>query len=43
MQSEGLMEDLVTNLRTASPQLKMLCAKAIFRLAEEEESRHLVK
>ena len=43
MQSECLMEDLVANLRTASPQLKMLCAKAIFRLAEEEESRHLVK
>ena len=43
MQSEGLMEDLVGNLRTTNPQLKMLCAKAIFRLAEEEESRHLVK
>ena len=43
MQSEGLIEDLVNNLQTTSPQLKMLCASAIFRLAEEQESRHLVK
>lgn len=43
MQNEGLMEDLVRHLSTSSEQLKMLCANAIFRLAEEKESRHLVK
>ena len=43
MQDEGLMEDLVKHLNTPSEQLKMLCANAIFRLAEEKESRHLVK
>ena len=43
MQKEGLMEDLVKYLNTSSEQLKMLCANAIFRLAEEKESRHLVK
>ena len=43
MQSEGLMEDLIKHLHTESEQLKMLCANAIFRLAEEKESRHLVK
>ena len=43
MQSEGLMQYLVRNLHTSSPELKMLCARAIFRLAEEEESRNLVK
>ena len=31
MQSEGLMEDLVRNLSTPNMELKMLCAKAIFR------------
>lgn len=43
MQSEGMIEDLVKNLSSGNPQLKMLCASAIFRLAEEDESRHLVK
>ena len=43
MQSEGLMSDLVRNLSTESPKLKMLCANAIFRLAEEDESRNLVR
>ena len=43
MQNEGLMEDLVKYLNTPSEQLKMLCANAIFRLAEEKESRHMVK
>ena len=28
---------------TKSPKLKMLCASAIYRLAEEEESRDLVR
>jgi hypothetical protein len=43
MQSEGLIEYLVHHLQTSSPKLKMLCANAIFRLAEEQESRSLVK
>ena len=43
MQSEGMIADLVWNLKTHSPQLKMLCAYAIFRLAEEEDSRDLVR
>ena len=43
MQNEGMIEDLVRNLSHSNPQLKMLCASAIFRLAEEDESRHLVK
>ena len=34
---------LIKYLNTTSEQLKMLCANAIFRLAEEKESRHLVK
>ncbi len=43
MQSEGMIEDLVRNLSSTNSQLKMLSASAIFRLAEEEESRHLVR
>ena len=44
MQSDVLVQYLVRNLsHTSSPELKMLCARAIFRLAEEEESKHLVK
>jgi len=43
MQSEGMIADLVKNLYTESPKLKMLCASAIFRLAEEDDSRHLVR
>lgn len=31
MQSEGMIEDLVQNLLSSNPQLKMLCASAIFR------------
>ena len=31
MQSEGMIADLVRNLDTDSPKLKMLCASAIFR------------
>ena len=43
MQSEGMLADLVRNLSTDSIKLKMLCANAIFRLAEEDESRNLVR
>ncbi|XP_059095176.1 outer dynein arm-docking complex subunit 2-like isoform X1 [Tigriopus californicus] len=43
MQSEGMIEDLVRNLSNPNPKLKMLCASAIFRLAEEKESRQLVR
>ena len=43
MQNEGMIEDLVHNLTHSNPQLKMLCASAIFRLAELDESRYRVK
>ena len=43
MQSEGMIAELVRNLDTDSPKLKMLCASAIFRLAEEDDSRELVR
>ena len=43
MQNEGMIEDLVRNLSSPNPKLKMLCASAIFRLAEEKESRRLVR
>lgn len=43
MQSEGMIADLVRHLGTDSHKLKMLCASAIFRLAEENESRDMVR
>ena len=43
MQSEGMIADLVGNLETESPKLKMLCASAIFRLADEDDTRDLVR
>ena len=43
MQADGMIADLVRNLQTESHKLKMLCASAIFRLAEEDDSRHLVR
>ena len=43
MQTEGMIADLVRNIQSDSPQLRMLCARAIFRLAEEPETRDLVR
>ena len=43
MQTEGMIADMVRNLQSDSPKLIMLCARAIFRLAEEEETRDLVR
>ena len=43
MQTEGMIADLVRNIQSDSPQLRMLCARAIFRLAEESETRDLVR
>ncbi|XP_040583348.1 outer dynein arm-docking complex subunit 2 [Lepeophtheirus salmonis] len=43
IQSEGMIEHLVKNLKTTSPELKMLCASAIFKMAEENDSRQIVK
>ena len=43
MQSEGMIADLVRHLGTDSHKLKMLCASAIFRLAEENDSRDMVR
>ena len=43
MQTEGMIADMVRNLQSDSAKLRMLCARAIFRLAEEEETRDLVR
>ena len=43
MQTEGMIADMVRNLQSDSATLRMLCARAIFRLAEEEETRDLVR
>ena len=43
MQTEGMIADLVRNVQSDSPKLRMLCARAIFRLAEESETRDLVR
>ena len=43
MTTEGMISDLVRNIQSDSPKLRMLCARAIFRLAEESETRNLVR
>ena len=43
MQTEGMIADMVRNLQSDSATLRMLCARAIFRLAEEEDTRDLVR
>ena len=43
MQTEGMIADLVRNVQSDSPKLRMLCSRAIFRLAEERETRDLVR
>ena len=43
LQNEGMISDLVRNIQSDSPQLRMLCARAIFRLGEEGETRDLVR
>ena len=43
MQTEGMIADMVRNIQSDSPQLRMLCARAIFRLADDAETRDLVR
>lgn len=49
IRTEGMIEDLVKNLKNsnpdkqANPELQMHCASAIFKCAEEKETRDLVR
>ncbi|XP_076445145.1 outer dynein arm-docking complex subunit 2-like [Babylonia areolata] len=49
IRTEGMVEDLVKNLKTTNPEkepnpeLQMHCASAIFKCAEEKETRDLVR
>ncbi|KAL8616112.1 hypothetical protein ACOMHN_064662 [Nucella lapillus] len=49
IRTEGMIEDLVKNLKSdnaekeANPELQMHCASAIFKCAEEKETRDLVR
>ncbi|XP_073987694.1 outer dynein arm-docking complex subunit 2-like [Rhodnius prolixus] len=43
IQSEGMIGDMVHFLSTDNPQLKKHCASAIFKCAEEEATRRLVR
>ncbi|XP_014775179.2 outer dynein arm-docking complex subunit 2 [Octopus bimaculoides] len=41
--SEGMIEDLVKNLKSQNEELKTYCALAIFKCAEDKDSRELVR
>uniref|UniRef100_A0A8C5CAJ5 Outer dynein arm docking complex subunit 2 n=1 Tax=Gadus morhua TaxID=8049 RepID=A0A8C5CAJ5_GADMO len=41
--SEGMVKDLVTNLNRDNEELQMHCASAIFKCAEEKQTRDLVR
>ncbi|NWI60490.1 ARMC4 protein, partial [Calyptomena viridis] len=43
IRTEGMIENLVKNLRSEHEELQMLCASAIFKCAEDEETRDLVR
>uniref|UniRef100_A0A3Q2PWQ7 Outer dynein arm docking complex subunit 2 n=1 Tax=Fundulus heteroclitus TaxID=8078 RepID=A0A3Q2PWQ7_FUNHE len=43
IQTEGMIEDLVKNLRRDNDELQMLCASAIFKCAEDKRTRDLVR
>uniref|UniRef100_A0AAQ5YSG9 Armadillo repeat containing 4 n=1 Tax=Amphiprion ocellaris TaxID=80972 RepID=A0AAQ5YSG9_AMPOC len=43
IQTEGMIKDLVKNLRSDNDELQMHCASAIFKCAEEKETRDLVR
>ncbi|XP_051796358.1 outer dynein arm-docking complex subunit 2 isoform X2 [Acanthochromis polyacanthus] len=43
IQTEGMVKDLVKNLRSDDDELQMHCASAIFKCAEEKETRDLVR
>ena len=43
IQAEGMVEDFVSNLLNDNMELRKHCASAIFKCAQEEETRALVK
>ncbi|KAM4705973.1 outer dynein arm-docking complex subunit 2 isoform 2-T2 [Rhinophrynus dorsalis] len=43
IKTEKMIEDLVKNLNCENPELQMHCASAIFKCAEDEETRELVR
>ncbi|XP_069504209.1 outer dynein arm-docking complex subunit 2 [Ambystoma mexicanum] len=43
IKTEKMIEDLVKHLSNENPELQMLCASAIFKCAEDEETRDLVR
>ncbi|KAM4906325.1 LOW QUALITY PROTEIN: outer dynein arm-docking complex subunit 2 [Sylvia borin] len=43
IRTEGMIEDLVKNLSSEHEELQMHCASAIFKCAEDEETRDLVR
>lgn len=43
IRTEGMIEDLVKNLNSENQELQMHCASAIFKCAEEKETRDLVR
>ncbi|KAM9462528.1 outer dynein arm-docking complex subunit 2 [Clarias gariepinus] len=43
IQSEGMIEDLVRNLSCDNQELQMHCASAIFKCAEDKQTRDLVR
>ncbi|XP_038611411.1 armadillo repeat-containing protein 4 isoform X1 [Tachyglossus aculeatus] len=43
IKSEKMIENLVKNLSSENEELQMLCAQAIFKCAEDEETRDLVR
>uniref|UniRef100_A0A3Q3JJL6 Armadillo repeat containing 4 n=1 Tax=Monopterus albus TaxID=43700 RepID=A0A3Q3JJL6_MONAL len=43
IQTEGMIKDLVKNLSSDNDELQMHCASAIFKCAEDQETRDLVR
>ncbi|OXB57377.1 hypothetical protein ASZ78_014035, partial [Callipepla squamata] len=43
IRTEGMIENLVKNLSSKDEELQMLCASAIFKCAEDKETRDLVR
>nr|XP_043897767.1 outer dynein arm-docking complex subunit 2 isoform X1 [Solea senegalensis] len=43
IQTEGMVKDLVKNLNSDNEELQMHCANAIFKCAEDEQTRDLVR
>ncbi|XP_075443782.1 outer dynein arm-docking complex subunit 2 isoform X2 [Ascaphus truei] len=43
IKTEKMIEDLVKNFRSENQELQMHCASAIFKCAEDEETRNLVR